>query len=239
MNSKARITAVGTYVPEKVLSNEDLSNLVETTDEWIVQRTGMHERRITSSDEFSTTLCIRAVQNLIDRFHVSIDDVDLIIVATATPDYMFPNTASQVQAHFEIPHTGAIDISAACAGFVYGLIVANGLITSGTNKKILVIGAETLSKITDYSDRTTCILFGDGAGAALVEYDENNPSFLGTHMGSKGSGGINLYQTALSKTMNGTQLQDTPYLIQNGRAVYKWAVNTVPQGVQELLEKII
>ncbi|PDY45981.1 ketoacyl-ACP synthase III [Bacillus pseudomycoides] len=237
MNSKARITAVGAYVPEKILSNEDLSNLVETTDEWIVQRTGMHERRITSSDEFSTTLCIRAVQNLIDRFHVSIDDVDLIIVATATPDYMFPNTASQVQAHFEIPHTGAIDLSAACAGFVYGLIVANGLITSGTNKKILVIGAETLSKITNYSDRTTCILFGDGAGAALVEYDENNPSFLGTHMGSKGSGGINLYQTALSKTMNRTPLQDTPYLIQNGRAVYKWAVNTVPQGVQELLEK--
>ncbi|WP_459502285.1 beta-ketoacyl-ACP synthase 3 [Bacillus sp. C1] len=237
MNSKARITAVGTYVPEKILSNKDLSSLVETTDEWIVQRTGMHERRITSPDEFSTTLCIRAVQNLMDRFHVSIDDVDLIIVATATPDYMFPNTASQVQAHFEIPHTGAIDLSAACAGFVYGLTVANGLITSGTNKKILVIGAETLSKITDYSDRTTCILFGDGAGAALVEYDERNPSFLGTHMGSKGSGGINLYQTALSKTMNGEALQDTPHLVQNGRAVYKWAVNTVPQGVQQLLQK--
>lgn len=237
MYSKARITAVGTYVPEKALSNEDISNLVETTDEWIVQRTGMHERRIASSNEFSTTLCIRAVQNLIDRFHVSINDVDLIIVATATPDYMFPNTASQVQAHFEIPHTGAIDLSAACAGFVYGLIVANGLITSRTNKKILVIGAETLSKITDYSDRTTCILFGDGAGAALVEYDEHNPSFLGTYMGSNGSGGIHLYQTALSKTMNGAPLQDTPYLVQNGRAVYKWAVNTVPQGVQKLLQK--
>ncbi|PES61478.1 ketoacyl-ACP synthase III [Bacillus cereus] len=236
--SKARITGLGTYVPENILNNDDLEKMVDTNDEWIVRRTGVKERRITSSKQFTTDLGVKAVEDLMMRYKKSIEDVDLILVATSTPDYSFPSVASQIQARLKIPCCGAIDLNAACAGFVYGLQLANGLITSGMNKKILVIGAETLSKITDYSDRTTCILFGDGSGAALIEYDEYNPSFLSSHMGSNGDGGIHLYKVGLSKEMNGIPLADTPYLVQNGREVYKWAVKNVPIGVKVLLDKI-
>lgn len=237
-NSKARITAIGAYTPEKRLTNLDLEKMVETNDEWIVRRTGMKERRITDPEEFTTDISVKAVEDLMNRYDKTVDDVDLILVATSTPDFPFPSVASQVQARLKIPSCGAIDLSAACAGFVYGLQLANALITSGVNRKILVIGAETLSKITDYTDRTTCILFGDGAGAALIEYDQDNPSFLASHMGSNGDGGIHLYKVGLANKMNGEELADTPYLVQNGREVYKWAVKNVPVGVKALLNKI-
>ena len=159
--SKAKITAMGTYVPEKILSNADLENLVDTSDEWIVQRTGMRERRIADQDQFVSDLASLAVKDMVSRYKVDISDVDMILVATSTPEYAFPSTASRVQAKLGIKNTGAIDLNAACAGFTYGLQLANALITSGMYLKVLVIGAETLSKITDYTDRTTCILFGD------------------------------------------------------------------------------
>lgn len=235
--SKARITAIGSYVPEKRLTNRRLEELVETNDEWIVQRTGIRERRIAADTEFTSDISIKAAENLMERYGKSLDDVDMIIVCTMTPDFKTPSVSALVQAKLGIKNTGAIDLNAACSGFTYGLHMANGLITAGLNNKILVIGAETFSKILDYSDRSTCILFGDGGGAVLVEYDEEKPSFIEYHMGTNGELANNLYCTDLSTSMFGNELAVNGFVNQNGREVYKWAVNTVPKGMKALMEK--
>ncbi|MBT2614200.1 MULTISPECIES: ketoacyl-ACP synthase III [unclassified Bacillus (in: firmicutes)] len=234
--SKARITAIGSYVPEKRLTNKDLEKMVETNDEWIVKRTGIKERRIAHEEEFTSDIGYKAVKDLMERYDKSVEDVDMIIVCTFTPDFNTPSVASLIQAKLGIKNTGAIDLNAACAGFTYGLHVANGLVTSGLNKKILVIGADTLSKLMDYEDRATCILFGDGGGAVLVEYDEKQPSFLSSHLYSEGEGGKHLYSTNLSTRINGEDLNDSGDLVQNGREVYKWAVTTVPKGMQTVMK---
>ncbi|MFT4416212.1 ketoacyl-ACP synthase III [Fredinandcohnia humi] len=236
VKSKARITAVGSYVPERRLTNFDLEKLVDTNDEWIVQRTGIKERRIANDDEFTSDISYKAVRNLMERYDKPIEDIDMIIVCTLTPDFKTPSVASLVQAKLGIKGAGAIDLNAACAGFTYGLHVANGLITSGLNRKILVIGAESLSKITDYGDRSTCILFGDGGGAVLVEYDEEQPSFLSSHLGSEGEGGKHLYCSNISKRMFNEDLINSKKIVQNGREVYKWAVKTVPKGMENVME---
>jgi len=236
LESKARITAVGSYVPEGKLTNDDLEKIVETNDEWIVKRTGIKERRIANEEEFTSDIGYKAVLNLMERYDKSLDNVDMIIVCTMTPDFSTPSVASLIQAKLGIKNAGAIDLNAACAGFTYGLHVANGLISSGFHKKVLVIGAEALSKITDYTDRTTCILFGDGGGAVLIEYDEVEPSFLSFHMGSEGEKGKNLYCTNLSNRMNEENLIANNKIVQNGREVYKWAVTTVPKGIQIVMD---
>ncbi|MBS4219905.1 ketoacyl-ACP synthase III [Bacillus sp. FJAT-49711] len=235
LQSKARITAIGTYVPEKKLLNEDLEKMVDTNDEWIMQRTGMKERRIAGPEEFASHLAYKAIENLIEKYHKDVKDVDCVIVATTTSDFAFPSVACQIQNHFQIPCTGAFDLNATCAGFTYGLHLANNLITAGAHKKILVVATETLSKVTDYKDRTTCILFGDGAGAMLVEYDHENPSFVTAHMGTNGEGGIHVYRPSFSTTMDGKPLNDTGKIVQNGREVYKWASRTLPEGMNTLL----
>lgn len=237
IDSKARITALGVHAPERVLANSDLEKMIETSDEWIVQRTGIRERRIAAPHEFTSDLCVQAVQNMIDRFNVCVRDVDMVIVSTTTPDYPFPSVASQVQARLGIPNAGSLDLSAACAGFVYGLHLANGLVTSGLHRKVLVIGAETLSKVVDYNDRATCILFGDGAGVALVEWDPGEPSFLAATLGSEGQGGKSLYRTGLSTRMGNFELNGDGKVIQNGREVFKWAVSTLSREVPLLMEK--
>ncbi|MEK4067801.1 ketoacyl-ACP synthase III [Peribacillus sp. FSL R5-0717] len=234
--SKARITAIGSYVPEKRLTNKDLEKMVETNDEWIVKRTGIKERRIAHEEEFTSDIGYKAVKDLMERYDKSVEDVDMIIVCTFTPDFNTPSVASLVQAKLGIKNTGAIDLNAACAGFTYGLHVANGLVTSGLNKKVLVIGADTLSKLMDYEDRATCILFGDGGGAVLVEYDEKQPSFISSHLYSEGEGGKHLYSTNLSTRINGEDLNNSGNLVQNGREVYKWAVTTVPKGMQTVMK---
>jgi 3-oxoacyl-[acyl-carrier-protein] synthase-3 len=236
LTSKARITAIGSYVPEKKLTNDDLEKIVETNDEWIVKRTGIKERRIANEDEFTSDICYKAVKNLMERYEKTIEDVDMVIVCTVTPDFKTPSVASLLQAKLGIKNAGAMDLNAACAGFAYGLYIANGLITSGLNKKILVVGAETLSKVTDYDDRTTCILFGDGGGAVLVEFDEEQPSFISSHLGSEGEKGKHLYCTNLSKSMFEEDLINTGKIVQNGREVYKWAVTTVPIGMKNVLK---
>ncbi|GGI17259.1 ketoacyl-ACP synthase III [Gottfriedia solisilvae] len=236
LTSKARITAIGSYVPEKKLTNYDLEKIVETNDEWIVKRTGIKERRIADRDEFTSDISYKAVTNLMERYDQTVEDVDMIIVCTLTPDFNTPSVASLIQAKLGIKNAGAIDLNAACAGFTYGLYIANGLVTSGLNKKILVVGAETLSKITDYEDRTTCILFGDGAGAVLVEYDEENPSFISSHIGSEGDKGKHLYCTNLSNQMFEEELINSHKIVQNGREVYKWAVTSVPKGMTKVVE---
>lgn len=235
LSSKARITAIGTYVPERILTNEDLEKLVETSDVWIVQRTGIKERHISAENEFTSDLCIRAAENLRDTFKVSLDDVDLIIVSTTTPDYSFPTVSCRIQKHFGMEHAGAVDLNATCAGFTYGLHMANGMISSGLHKKVLVFGGETMSKITDYTDRSTCILFGDGAGAVLVEYDPDQPSFESVLMGTQGSGGIHVYRSGLSTQMDGNALAGDGRIVQNGPEVFKWAVRTVSSGIERLL----
>ncbi|MFE5320024.1 ketoacyl-ACP synthase III [Paenibacillus sp. NPDC056579] len=233
----ARITAIGTYVPERRLTNHDLEKMVDTSDEWIVQRTGIRERRISEPWQYTSDLCAAAVNDLTRRYGKSVSDVDMIIVATSTPDFPFPSTASLLQHRLGIPATGAIDISAACAGFVYGLHLANSLIASGQHRKVLVLGAETLSKITDYTDRTTCVLFGDGAGAVLVERDPDESGFLSYHLSTDGSGGPHIYQTRIADKMNGIELIDKQLLVQNGREVFKWVVRTVPDGMQQVVDK--
>lgn len=234
---QARITAIGSYVPQHILTNEALSRLVDTNDEWIVQRTGIRERRICAEDETTVTLCVRAVRNLLARFPGSLDDVDLILVGTSTPDFVFPSTACLVQHELGLPEATAFDLSAACSGFVYGLHLAGGMIASGLHRKALVIAADALSKITDYTDRTTCILFGDGAGAVLLERDEPNaaPSLLGYAGGANGGGGPHLYRSALAEQMGGQAVIQNGKIVQNGREVYKFAVQTVPAGVSALL----
>lgn len=234
--SKARITAIGSYVPNKTLTNNDLENLVETNDEWIVQRTGIKERRVADSNEYTSDLAYKAVLNMTERYNKTVDDVDMIIVCTMTPDFTTPSVASLVQAKLGIKNSGAIDVNAACAGFTYGLHLANALISSGLHQKIIVIGAETLSKIIDYTDRNTCILFGDGGGATLVEFDERHPSFLSFHLNSEGEKGRSLYCSNLSKSIFGEIIVDNNKIVQNGREVYKWAVSNVPRGMQNVLD---
>ena len=233
----SRITAIGTYVPSRVLRNADLEKMVETSDEWILQRTGIHERRMAADDEFTSDLAIAAVQNMADTYQKELTDIDLILVATSTPDYPFPSVASQIQAHFGIAQAGAMDLSATCAGFTYALHTANAMISSGLHRKVLVVAAETLTKVTDYTDRTTCILFGDGAGAVLVEADEEAPGFHAAYLGSKGDGGIHVYRSGLSTNMDGKQLTGGGCIVQNGREVYKWAVTTVPVGMQAVVDR--
>lgn len=237
MQSFAKITAQGTYVPEKVMDNNDFEKIVETSNEWIQQRTGIIERRIADENEYTSDLSYKAVLDLQEKYQVDLTDVDMIINATLTPDYKTPSVASYVQAQLGLKNAGAIDINAACAGFTYGLNLANGLITSGQNKKILVVGSETLSKITDYNDRSTCILFGDGAGAFLVEYDEEETSFIASNAGSDGLKGHNLYCTELSEEMFSDDLENHGYIVQNGRGVYKWAVGNVPNIIHEVLDQ--
>lgn len=231
-----RITGIGTSVPEKRLTNHELERLVDTNDEWIVQRTGIHERRISGPHEFSSHLSIQAVEDLLRRYPVTIEDVEMILVATQSGDLSFPSVACMVQAHFAIPSTGAVDLSATCAGFTYGIHLADALIRSGAHRKVLVIGVDTLSKVTDYTDRTTCILFGDGAGAVLLEGGSNGVGIIGAHAATNGLGGKHVYRTALADQWRGETLQGEGKLVQNGREVYKWATQAVPEGVHALLE---
>ncbi|MED4754004.1 ketoacyl-ACP synthase III [Brevibacillus choshinensis] len=237
LHSQARITAIGTYVPERVLTNADLEKLVDTSNEWILQRTGIHERRISEANQFTSHLSIAAVENMVQTYQKSLNDVDMVLVATTTPDYPFPSVASQIQAHFGIEQAGALDLGATCAGFTYALHMANALISSGLHRKVLVVAAETLSKVTDYTDRTTCILFGDGAGAVLLERDEAHPSFRAAYLGAKGDGGIHVYRSGLSKEMAGRELSGEGCIVQNGREVYKWVATTIPKGMQEVVSR--
>lgn len=233
IHSTARIAALGTYVPERRLTNDDLEAMVDTNDEWIVQRTGIRERRIAAENEFTSHLCIKAVEDLVRRYPNALDGVDLVLAATSTPDYPFPTVSCLVQNAFDLPNTGTLDLSAACAGFTYALHLANGMVTSRMHRKVLIVAGECMSKTIDYSDRSTCILFGDGAGAAVVEYSEQG-AFLAAHMGSDGGGGQHVYRAGMSNTLNGKPLDGNGNVVQNGREVYKWAVRTVPEGVQQL-----
>jgi 3-oxoacyl-[acyl-carrier-protein] synthase-3 len=165
---KARIIGTGSYLPERVLSNKDLSQMVDTSDEWIVSRTGMKERRLARKDEFTSDMGYEAALKALEAARVSPEEIDLILFATLTPDYLFPSTACLIQSRLKAVNAGALDIQAACTGYVYGLSIAQAYIESGRYRTILVVASEKLSSIVDYTDRTTCVLFGDGASACVV-----------------------------------------------------------------------
>ncbi|HZX57157.1 MAG TPA: ketoacyl-ACP synthase III [Mucilaginibacter sp.] len=235
MNSK--ITAISVYAPSKRISNEWFADKIETNNEWIISRTGIKERRFAEPDEYTSDMCIKAVKNLLaENPGITLDGVDFIFVGTTTADQVMPSMASQVQNAFNIQNAGCLDIMAACAGFVYGLVLAKGLIAAGTHKKILVFGAETLSKFTDFTDRTSCILFGDGAGVALVE-PWIQPKILNAVTGSDGSHGKDLYLSQHNTLVNGEHIDANGKIHQNGKVVFKWAIQTVTAKVKELLSK--
>src|ERR1700741_4620228 len=180
------IIGTGSYVPEKVLTNEDLSRIVDTTDEWITTRTGIKERRIAAKDEYTSDMAAKAALKAIEQAKISPKEINLILVATATPDMLFPATACFVQKKIGATKAACLDVSAACAGFLFGLEIAQQFITSHTHDTVLVIGAEKLTSITNWTDRNTCVLFGDGAGAAVLQHRGSEHGVISTHIGSDG-----------------------------------------------------
>ena len=233
-NKKAKISAIGAYLPEEKLTNNDFSKMVDTSDEWIYPRTGIKERRISGKNEYSSDMAIKAVENLIANNDVHIDDVDLIIVSTITQDYCTPSVAAVVQSHFEISGTGSLDMNSACSGYVYGMQIAFSMITSGQYKKVLLITADTLSKMVDYKDRSTCVLFGDAATATLIEASDEvelTHSFSGTN----GTLGKELFCSSFSEYINGKKIESPRILNQNGRALYSYVTRDVAEIAAEYL----
>lgn len=232
----ASISALSSYVPEKVLDNAYFESIIETSDEWITTRTGIKKRHVCFENESLTDMCVKSVQRLQKEYSVDIQNCDFILVATSTTETRIPSTASQVQNRLGIPNCGTLDITAACAGFVYGLQIAKGMIESGMYKKILVIGAEVLSRFTDYTDRTTCILFGDGAGAALVE-NNGHGRIYGAVSGTECDKAKELYLTDYQEEMNNEPIVSNNKIHQDGKKVFKWAVQTVSDKIRSMLEQ--
>jgi 3-oxoacyl-[acyl-carrier-protein] synthase III len=186
MTLKAKIIGTGSYLPERVLTNGDLEKIVDTSDEWIVTRTGMKERRIAKSDEFSSDMGIAAARAALSNAGMSAEEIDFILVATTTPDYLFPSTACLIQHGLGIPRAGAVDLLAACTGYLYALSVAKAFVESGMYRNVLVIAAEKLSSFTNYKDRSTCVLFGDGASACVVSSADRGLAISNVRLGSDG-----------------------------------------------------
>ncbi|MGD2176251.1 MAG: beta-ketoacyl-ACP synthase III [Anaerolineae bacterium] len=242
--SPAHIVGWGKYVPERVLTNAELSKTVDTTDEWIRTRTGISERRIAGDGETTSRMAIQAAWAALEEAALSPAQLDLIIVATATPDYAFPATACLVQDALGARHAAAFDLSAGCTGFIYALGVAADMIAAkdgpGKTSTALVIGAETLSRITDWTDRATCVLFGDGAGAVVLRADDSQGGILSTVLGADGSGGDLLYLPAggsAEPSSHRTVSERLHYVQMRGREVFRFAVRAMPDATQRALEE--
>lgn len=234
---RAKIVSTGMYVPEKVLTNYDLEKMVDTSDEWITTRTGIKERRIAKETETTSDMATAAAKEALKRAGVSPEELDLIIVATFTPDYLLPSTAARVQAKLGAVNAAAFDVEAACSGFVYSLAVASGLIETGFMKKILVIGSDMLSRVTDWEDRNTCVLFGDGAGAALLEPGDGSSGVLSFWMGSDGSKPELLWVPGGGTALPPYKADKKDFYLQmNGREVYKVAVTMMEVSARKALE---
>lgn len=237
INSYSRITGLGTYLPNKRLTNFDLENIVDTNDEWIVRRTGVKERRISAEEEFSSNMAIKAVENLIDKYNYGIEDVDMIVVTTFTPDHLIPTVSALVQGYFGMKNAGTMDLNSGCAGFVYGLTVADSLISTGHNKKILLIASETVSKVVDYADRSTCILFGDAAVAAIIERSSGNGKLLASYFASDGTLADYATCSNLAQSVNNEQLDKKKIFQQKGRLLYEYVLKNIPNGFNVLLDR--
>lgn len=235
------VLGTGSSLPDRVLTNADLEKIVDTSDEWIVSRTGIRERRITDENTASSDLSLAAAKKAIESAGIATEEIDLIICATVTPDYMFPATACLVQDRLGIKKTAAFDLSAGCSGFLYGLATATSMIQAGVAKKALVIGVDTLSKITNYTDRNTCILFGDGAGAVILGEVPEDRGFLGFELGADGGGGEQLMQLAGGSRNPATQesvLSHQHTISMSGKEVFKFAVRVMNSATEELLRKV-
>jgi 3-oxoacyl-[acyl-carrier-protein] synthase-3 len=230
---RARVADIATYVPPGRLTNADLTKIVDTSDEWIVHRTGIHERSIAADDQYASDLCLEAVRRLRERVG-SLDRVDAVIAATSTADYVFPSLAAQIQYGAGLAHAGAFDLGAACAGFPYALNVASAMVASGQAREVLIVGGEVMTKALDYTDRSTCILFGDGAGAALVVPADDRSYIERCTYGCDGEGGKYLYRTSIRHDIDGHE-DATGLLRQSGSDVYKWAVRRISQAILDLL----
>ncbi|MFA5311203.1 MAG: beta-ketoacyl-ACP synthase III [Candidatus Omnitrophota bacterium] len=236
---KVGIIGVGEYLPDKVLTNHDLEKLVDTTDEWIITRTGIKERRIASDNEAVSDLAIKAAREALEDAKLAPQDLDLIILATVTGDMPFPSTASIVQNALSAKHAAALDISAACAGFVYALSIARQFIGSGTYRNALVIGAEKLSAVTDWKDRNTCVLLGDGAGACVVS-EVKEGGILSTYLGCDGSNMELLNMPAGGSRMpasHETVDSRMHYLKMRGNELFKIAVKSMTMAAEKVLEQ--
>ena len=240
MTLHAHVVGWGKYVPRRVLTNDDLSRMVDTSDEWIRTRTGIRERHLAEEGETTATMAVEAARRALEVARLSPAQLDLIIVATVTPDHLFPATACLVQDALGATHAAAFDLSAGCSGFIYALTVAAHLLETGAYQTALVIGAETLSRITDWSDRATCVLFGDGAGAVVLQAGENEGGVLATLLGADGSGGDLLMLPAGGSrwpASHRTVAEGLHYLRMQGREVFRFAVRKMPAATREVLEK--
>ncbi len=238
----ASFKSIGAYVPTKIMTNKDFEEIIDTSDEWITKRTGIKERRIASSDEASSDLGAKAAQIAIKRANINKEDIDLVICATVTPDYLcMPSTACLIASKLELPNVQAFDISAACTGFVYALSVAKAFIESGMKKNVLIIGAEKYSSILDYTDRTTCFLFGDGAGAAIISAtNKKEEAIIDVNCSSDGD-----YEDLIKTAGGGSKHPCSAEVLEQkmacikmkGNETFKLAVKTLTSDVIELMEK--
>ena len=227
------VLGCGSYLPARILSNDELARLVETTDEWIVQRTGIRERHIAAAGELTSDLALNAARAALANAHVEANSIDLIVLATSTPDQTFPATAVSVQASLGMTRGAAFDLQAVCSGFIYALSVADGMLKSGSYKRAVVIGAETFSRILDWSDRTTCVLFGDGAGALVLEAqpasgDKTDRGVLTSHLRSDGRHKAKLYVDG-----GPSSTQTVGHLRMEGREVFKHAVAMITDVIED------
>ncbi len=229
----SRITGTGSYLPEKILTNLDLERMVDTSDEWIRTRTGITQRHIAREDQSASDLAMYACQNAMQAAGVTAKDIDLIIVATTTPDMIFPSTACILQNKLGIENCPAFDVQAVCSGFVYALATADMFVSSGKCRNALVVGSEIYSKIIDWNDRSTCVLFGDGAGAVVLSQSDE-PGILSTHLHASGS-----YSDILSApgSISGGKIQGNPFINMEGNTVFKFAVKVLEEVVQEAIAK--
>jgi 3-oxoacyl-[acyl-carrier-protein] synthase-3 len=236
---RSKIISTGSYLPEKILTNSDLEKMVDTTDDWITERTGIKERRIASNDQAASDLAYEASKLALDRASLKGEDIELIITATVTGDMPFPSTACILQHKLGAKNAAAFDINAACSGFLYGLYIADSFIKSGMHKRILVIGTEVLSKITDWEDRTTCVLFGDGAGAVILEPTEEERGIISININSDGSLWELLHIPgggSRNPASRDTVDRRLHYIKMKGNETFKFAVRTLEDLVVKILE---
>lgn len=239
MTRRATITGLGKYVPPKVLTNKDLEKMVDTSDEWITRRVGVKERHIVEDDVPTSEIGLEAAREALKNAGLSAEELDLIIVATVTPDMLFPATACLIQEKLGAGNAAAFDLEAGCSGFVYALTVGSQFIESGLYQNVLIIGAETLSKVTDWEDRSTCVLFGDGAGAAVLQPTEKG-GLLAFELGADGSGGESLYipgGCSLNPASELTAKEKQHFIKMGGNQVFKFAVKIMGQASLDVLEK--
>jgi 3-oxoacyl-[acyl-carrier-protein] synthase III len=236
---RAAVTGWGMYVPERVLSNEDLSRMVDTSDEWIVSRTGIRERRVASETETATSMAVAAARNACATAGLAPSDLELIVVGTFTPDQYMPSVACLVQKELGAVRAAAFDVNAACSGFVYALSVGAQFVQNGVYSRVLVIGADIASHFLDYTDRGTCILFGDGAGAVVLEASDEEEGLMSIILGSDGRAGhhltLNSQQSFASR--NGHRDIDRPYMRMNGSEVFRFAVKVMGEAAAEAVHK--